>query len=105
MCLEIKDSNISDVLTNKIVLIDFNATWCGPCRVLGPLIDELSDMYGDNDSVVIGKLDVDANPSSALNYGIRSIPMVIIFKDGLEVNRLSGVNKISEYDGLIKSYL
>jgi thioredoxin 1 len=102
MALEITDQNINDVLEkNDLVVIDFWAAWCGPCRMLGPIIDELS---ADNADVVIGKLDVTSNQETAQDYGVTSIPSVIFIKNGKEVERVRGVmpkavlqNKINEF--------
>lgn len=81
---------------NRIVLngkggavVDFWATWCGPCRMLGPTIEELSDEL--DGKVVVGKVDVDENRDVAAKYGVMSIPTVIFFKDGAEVKRFVGV--------------
>lgn len=89
MALEITDSNISTILKdNKITLIDFWAPWCGPCRILGPIIDELA---GDNPDIAIGKLNVDENSDTPLEFSIRGIPAIIFFKDGKEVDKVVGV--------------
>jgi thioredoxin 1 len=89
MVLEVTDSTIADTLnTDKVVLIDFYAEWCGPCRMYGPILDEFSN---DNPDIIIGKVNVDNNDNIAANYGIRSIPTTIIFKNGEVVNRVSGV--------------
>ncbi len=87
--IEITDSNIGEILRdNKITLIDFYAIWCGPCRILGPIIDELA---GDNPDIAIGKLNVDENGDTTLKFGIRGIPAIIFFKDGKEVDKVVGV--------------
>ena len=64
----------------KPVLVDFWAAWCGPCQMLGPVVEELAEDFGD--SAIIAKLDVDANPELAGKFGIRSIPTLLIFKKG-----------------------
>jgi thioredoxin 1 len=102
MALEITDQNINGVLeTTDLVVIDFWAAWCGPCRMLGPIIDELST---ENADVVIGKLDVTTNQETAQDYGVTSIPSIIFIKNGKEVERVRGVipksvlqNKINEF--------
>lgn len=75
--------------SDKLVVVDFWAEWCGPCRILGPVISELAEDY--KDSVVIGKLDVDENPEISGTLGIRSIPTIIFFKNGKELHRQIGV--------------
>jgi len=78
-----------DVLqSDKPVLVDFTATWCGPCRMIAPIIEELSHEY--EGKVVIGKLDVDENPMVSMNFGIRSVPTLMIFKNGEMVDMTLG---------------
>jgi thioredoxin 1 len=88
--LEITDQNFeSDVLQSKTpVVIDFWAEWCGPCKTIAPIIDELADEYLGK--VKFGKVNVDFNQQTAMKYGIRSIPSLLIFKDGSVVNQIIG---------------
>ena len=72
-----------------LAMVDFWATWCGPCKMLAPVIDSIAGKYGDK--AVIAKVDVDANPGLAAKYGVMSIPTVIFFKDGKEIDRKVGV--------------
>ena len=89
MTLEITDGNIKETLAaNKITVLDFWAEWCGPCRILGPIIEELAN---DNKDIAIGKVNVDENSNSAIGYGIRGIPAIVFFKDGKVVETLVGV--------------
>lgn len=89
MALEITDGNLNEVLTqNEIAVVDFWAEWCGPCRMIGPVIDQLASEETD---IAIGKLNVDGNPESALKYMVSSIPTIIFFKDGVEIDRIKGV--------------
>ena len=76
MTLQITDANLEEVLqTNKLVVIDFYADWCGPCMTIGPIINEVSKEY--KDKVVIGKVDVDNNDEAATKYNIRNIPTIL----------------------------
>jgi thioredoxin 1 len=84
------DANFEETIkNNKLVFVDFWATWCGPCRALAPTIDELAQEYAGK--VLISKLDVDKNPVSAEKFQVFSIPTMLIFKDGHEVDRLVGL--------------
>ncbi|MEM5779590.1 MAG: thioredoxin [Lawsonibacter sp.] len=73
----------------KLMMVDFWADWCGPCRMLGPVIEGLADQYGEK--IVVGKVNVDEEQELAIRYGVMSIPTVIFFKDGKEIDRKVGV--------------
>ena len=105
MALEITDANFEEVVlkSSKPVLVDFWAEWCGPCRMLGPIIEELSSDY--DGKAVIGKVDVDSNQQYAAQFGVRNIPTVIIFKDGELVNRQVGVSQKNVYADYIDALL
>ena len=105
MALEITDANFDEVVlkSSQPVLVDFWAEWCGPCRMLGPIIEELSSDY--DGKAVVGKVDVDNNQQFAAQFGVRNIPTVLIFKDGELVNRQVGVSQKSVYTDYIDALL
>jgi thioredoxin 1 len=87
----ITDGTFDDeVVGNEgLTMVDFWAVWCGPCRVVAPVVEELADAYVDQ-GLRVGKVDVDENPNISAKYGIRSIPTVVFFKGGEEVDRIVG---------------
>ena len=96
------DNFTTEVLgSDQPVLVDFWAEWCGPCRVLGPVVEELADSIGD--TARVGKLNVDQNPQVARQYGIQSIPSVLIFQDGEVVDRLVGVQPKEKYESALQA--
>jgi len=92
MALEITDENIKEIINSgKPVVIDFWAEWCGPCRMVGPIVEELSKEY--DGKVIIGKMDVDNNVDTPNEYGIRNIPTMLFFKDGQVVDKQIGATQ------------
>jgi thioredoxin 1 len=90
MAIEITDDNFEELVVNadKPVMIDFWAIWCGPCRMIAPIVEEMSVEY--EGKAVIGKVDVDSNPNVAMKYGIRNIPTVLFIKNGQVVDKQVG---------------
>ena len=105
MALEITDATFeTTVLKNdKPVMVDFWAAWCGPCRMVGPIIEQISEEY--DGKAVVGKVDVDSNQEYAAKYGVRNIPTVLIFQNGEVVGRQVGVAPKSVYTDAIDSLL
>ena len=105
MALEFTDSNFQELVLNsdKPVLVDFWAEWCGPCRAVGPVVEEIAKEY--DGKAVVGKLNVDNNPQVAMKYGIRSIPTLLVIKNGAEVERHVGIASKAALVGKLEGQL
>ena len=105
MAKEFTDANFqTDVLSSdKLTLVDFWAEWCGPCRAIGPVIEELSKEY--DVKVNVGKLNVDNNPEVSMNYGITSIPAILFIKDGKVVDKLVGAQPKGNFVKKIEAHI
>ena len=105
MSLEITDANFEQLVlkSDKPVLVDFWAEWCGPCRMVGPVVEELAKEY--DGKAVVGKLNVDLNPGVSTQFGIRSIPTILFFKGGQLVDRQVGAVPKSAIETKLKAQL
>ena len=105
MALEITDANFEEVVlqSDKPVLVDFWAAWCGPCRMVGPIIDEIHGEY--DGKAIVRKVDVDSNQEFAAKYGVRNIPTVLLFKNGEVVDKQVGVAQKNVYTAKIDANL
>ncbi|GAB6045360.1 thioredoxin [Caminibacter profundus] len=105
MAIEITKDNFEDIVkNNKVVVVDFWAPWCGPCRMIAPIIEELAEEYKDKD-VAIGKVNTDEQQELAMQFGIRSIPTVLFFKDGELVDNMIGAAPKQFYEDKINTLL
>ncbi|MEX0936199.1 MAG: thioredoxin [Gemmatimonadota bacterium] len=104
--VQVTDDTFTDRIEGSkgLAIVDFWATWCGPCRIVGPIVDELSREYADQ-GVVVGKVDVDSNPGTASRFGIRSIPSILFFKDGKHVDTVVGAVPKSHLEKKIEEHL
>lgn len=105
MALQLTDSNFEETVlkSEKLALVDFWAEWCGPCRAITPIVEELATEYGDK--AIIGKVDVDNNPETAMKYGIRSIPTILFIKNGQVVDKHVGAASKNHFVEILKRHL
>ena len=103
--IELTDAAFDDVVHNSDVpvLVDFWAPWCGPCKMMAPILNEIADEYAGRAKIC--KLNVDDSPNTTMNYGISSIPTFILFKDGQEIRRWVGVTNKNEITAAIDALL
>lgn len=102
--IHITDSNFNKVIgENRLVLVDFFADWCMPCRMMAPIVEELAKEYAGK--VLVGKINVDENPATADQFQVFSIPTLVIMKSGEEVDRIVGFVPKSQIEARLKKYL
>jgi thioredoxin 1 len=100
---ELTDNNYKEFTKNDMALVDVHALWCGPCKQLSPIIDQISNDFQGR--VLVGKLDADKNPDTISDLGVRSIPTLLLYKDGEIVERKTGMITKQKLSDLIEQYL
>ena len=105
MALEFTDANFEELVlqSDKPVIVDFWAEWCGPCRMVGPIVNQLGEEYADK--AVVGKLNVDHNPGVTMKFGIRNIPTILFFKGGQQVDKQVGAVPRQVLEGKLQKLL
>lgn len=104
MAKELTKVNFNEtIMTEKVVLVDFWASWCGPCRMVSPVIDQIAEEY--DGKVTVGKVNVDDEGALAAEYAVVSIPTVILFKDGKQAEKLVGAHSFDDYADMIDKVL
>jgi thioredoxin 1 len=101
--IKLTDNNFKKEISKGVVLVDFWAPWCAPCRMIGPVVSDLADDF--DGKAKIGKLNVDENKKIAAEFGIRSIPALILFKEGQPVQKFTGVKPKSTFEKEINAHL
>ena len=95
------DANFQQTTAKGLVLVDFHATWCGPCRMIAPIVEQLAEQL--QGKVTVGKIDIDEAPQTASDLGITSVPTVILFKEGKAIQRVVGVKDLDFFLNLVNS--
>ena len=103
MLKEVTEQDFQSTVDSGVTLVDFWAEWCGPCRMVTPVLEELQSELGDSAKIV--KLNVDENPNIAQQFGISGIPTMLLFKDGRVVDKLVGASSINTYRDLINKQI
>ncbi|WP_199615133.1 thioredoxin [Paenibacillus alkalitolerans] len=101
--VNITDNQFKDTIKEGLVLVDFWAPWCGPCKMIAPVLEELSDKMGG--AVTIAKINVDDNPQTAGEYGVMSIPTLMLFKEGEAKDTYVGFRSLGQLEAEVKRYL
>lgn len=102
--IQLNDNNFwQTIQQTKVALVDFYGEWCQPCKMLAPIIQELAEEFSGK--AVIAKVDIDRNPRTTTQFGVQSVPMVIVFKDGNPAGQLAGVRPYNQYDSVISQLL
>ncbi len=104
MALELTDSNFKEEIVDfkGVSVVDFWAVWCGPCKMISPIIEEMASQYPQ---IKVGKLDVDSNPDTSIEFGIRSIPTILFMKDGEVIDRHVGTGSKTFFFEKVESLL
>ena len=100
--VNVTDAKFQDTVKEGLVLVDFWAPWCGPCKMIAPILEQLSEKSGD--ALTIAKLNVDDNPQTAGQYGVMSIPTLKVFKDGADVGTYVGLRPLAELESIVAKY-